>query len=191
MTRKFKLIMLAVGLVVVLVAALATTAMAAQKTRTAITVPTNADYAAWGCPMLNGNYQVVADLLGMTTQEIQTELQQGKNLVEIAATKGVTEDQLVAAVLEPMKAFMQGQVTAGIWTQAQLDAHLKLAEQHIRLLVNTSGNGYGGYGCGMMGGLNGTSGNRAGFFRDGMMGGLGNNTANRGAFGRGMMGGWY
>lgn len=191
MTRKFKLIMLAVGLVVILIAALATTSLAAQKTRSTITIPTDADYTAWGCPMLNGNYQVVADLLGMTPQEIQAELQQGKSLVEIAAAKGVTEDQLVAAIFEPMKTFMQGQVTAGNWTQAQMDAHLSQAEQHIRLLVNASGNGYGGYGCGIMGGLNGTSGNRAGFFRGGMMGGWGNNTVNRGAFGRGMMGGWY
>jgi len=213
MSRKYKLVILAVGLAVILIAGLATTALAAQKARTAAAAPTNADYQAWGCPMLNGNYQAVSDLVGMTTQEIQAELQQGKSLVEIAAAKGVTEDQLVAAIIEPMKTFMQGQVTSGFWTQEQVDARLKLAEQHIRLFINASGNstGYGwgmmgnGYNImggnygGMMGGWgtnNGTSG--TGAFRGGMMGGNyggmmgGRGTNSGGSFGRGgMMGGWY
>ncbi|RJQ36617.1 MAG: hypothetical protein C4555_07335 [Dehalococcoidia bacterium] len=198
MTRKYKLVILAVSLVAVLVTAIATTALAAPKVPAAVATPTEADYAAWGCPVAGGNYQVIADLLGMTTEEIEAELQQGKSLVEIAASKGVSEDDLVAAILATMREFMQGHVTAGYWTQAQLESRLQFAEQHIRQLVNASGAsyGYGGYGCGgnggMMGGWGTGNTNRGSFGRGGMMGGWGTGNTNRGSFGRGgMMGGWY
>lgn len=160
---------------------------------TSVARPTDADYAAWGCPFFTGELTQVATLLGMTPAEIQAQLQQDKSLVEIAATKNVTEDQLVAKILEPMKTFMQQQVTAGRWTQAQVDARLEYAEQHIRQLVeakgltfnNGLGNGYG-YGCGgggMMGGAFGndaddtpgpaTNGSGAGYGFGGMMGRIG------------------
>ena len=177
MKRHYKIVIVALVVVAVLIAAVTTTALAAQKTNTPdLTRPTAADYQAWGCPLASGNYESVAALLGMTTQEIQTQLEQGNSLVEIAASKGVSEDELVAAIFEPMKQYMQQQVTSGAWTQAQMDSHLKVAEQHVRQLVNAKGNDADG-GCG---------GTDAG----GMMGGGG--LTNNGPFGRGsMMGGGY
>ncbi len=172
---------------------------------TSVARPTDKDYAAWGCPFFTGNLDQVTTLLGMTPAEIQAQLQAGKSLVDIAATKGVTEDQLVNAILGPMQTFMQEQVTASRWTQAQVDARLQYAEQHIRQLVETKGlsfnNGLGnGYGCGgrgfggMMRGLFGndrdetpgpgpaTNGSGTSNTYGGMMGGFG------GAGFRGMMG---
>jgi hypothetical protein len=155
MKRKYKMLIIALAVVALLTIAIATAALAAPRAQ-GIAAPTEADYQAWGCPAANGDYNVVANLLGMTTQEIYAQLQQGKSLVEIAAAapKPATEDQLVTTILEPMKQFMQQQVSAG-WTQAQLDARLKQAELHIRQLVNAKGGTYNGLGCGgggMMGG---------------------------------------
>lgn len=212
MKRQYKLIIAALGVVAILIAAIATTALAAQKANApGAAAPTEADYQAWGCPVANGDYQAVAALLGMTTQEIEAQLEQGKSLAEIAASKGVSEDQLVAVIIDPMKQFMQQQVTGGYWTQAQMDSHLKQAEQHIRQLVNATGNGAGYGGCGGYGGVNGMMGgwgangtasgaaanNSGSFQRGGMMGGSGGmmggwGTNSNGSFGRGgMMGGWY
>ena len=190
MKRQYKIMIVALGVVAILIAAIATTALAAQKVNTGgAAAPTVADYQAWGCPVANGNYEAVANLLGMTTQDIETQLGQGKSLVEIAASKGVTEDQLVAVIFDTMKQFMQQQVTSGTWTQTQIDSYLKQAEQHIRQLVNAKGNGGGYGGCGGAGGRTGGDGGMMGG-SSGMMGGWG--TDNSGSFGRGGMmgGGW-
>lgn len=191
MKRQYKLIIVALGVVAILVTAVATTVFAAQKVNTPgtstpkavagavtpVAFETEADYQVWGCPAANGNYEAVASLLGMTAQEIEAQLEQGKSLVEIAAAKGVSEDKVVATILDPMKQYMQQQVTNGTWTQAQMDSHLKVAEQHVRQLMNVKGNDADYGGCGSNGGMMGSNG--------GMMGG------GRGIGGGGIMGGWY
>ncbi len=213
MERKYKIMIATLALVAVLTTVLATTAFAASGLNTPGTArpvlagditpaatPTDADYQEWGCPMANGNYEAVASLLGITPQEIDAQLEQGKSLLEIASARGVSEDKLVAAIFAPMQQFMQQQLTSGTWTQAQIDSHLKQAEQHIRQLVNAKGNayGYGGNGgCGGAGGMMGNgSGGMMGRGFGGMMGngfrgmmgdGFGGRTG--GGFG-GMMGNW-
>jgi hypothetical protein len=180
MKRNHKILIAIVAGAVIVSGIIATTALAAPRIANGAGAPTVADYQAWGCPMLGGDYTVITNLLGITVQDLQAQLDQGKSLVEIAAAKNVSENKLVAAILEPMKQFMQQQVTAGNWTQAQLDARLKAAEQHIRQLVEAKGTaaGYGNYsGCGGFGG--------------GMMRGSGGGTTGAtGGVGRGRMGGW-
>ncbi|MBI2859359.1 MAG: hypothetical protein HYX90_09810 [Chloroflexi bacterium] len=208
MDRKYKILVAGLGAVAILTMAVATTAFAARAVSSAsstaapaaavdvaaIGTPTDADYQAWGCPVAGGSYEAVAKLLGLTTQEIEAQLAQGKSLVEIAKAKGVTEDQLVAAILVPMKEFMQKQVTAGNWTQQQLDERLKLAEQHIRQLVNAKGDVYGGCG-GMMGGVVGSGATpgtvNSSYGPGGMMGGGYGGMMGGGWSGGGMMGGRY
>ena len=192
MKRQYKVMIVALGVVAISIAAIATTALAAQKVNVpGATTATQADYQAWGCPVANGNYEAVAKLLGMTAQEIETQLEQGKSLVEIAASNGVSEDQVVAVIFEPMKEFMQQQASASSWTQAQLDGYLKQAEQHVRQLVNATGvnSGYAGCGGGGAGGMmGGGNGGMIGGGNGGMMGGgYGGRT---GGFG-GMMKSWY
>jgi hypothetical protein len=181
MSRTAKILIISITIAAILIAAIATAAFAAPMVRGRVPTPTTADYQAWGCPVVSGNYSVLTNLLGMTQQEITDQLQQGKSLVEIAAASPnkVSEDQLVQAILASMKDIMQQHVTNGTWTQAQLDARLKLAEQHIRQLVNAQGAYFGG--CG---GVNGGTGMMGGQYGpgSGMMGG---------AAGRGMMGGQY
>ena len=175
MTGKLKILIVALTVAAIMVGVVATTVLA--QTRGTVLTPTEGDYQAWGCPGYAGDSSAVAALLGMTTTEIDAQLQSGKSLVEIARGKNVSEDQLVAAMIAPMKDIMQKQVSDGSWTQAQLDARLKLADQHIRQLVNVKGGaiGSGGFGgCGLIngGGCGNFNNNTQTGFRGGMMGGL-------------------
>ncbi|MDO8687188.1 MAG: hypothetical protein Q7K41_01220 [Dehalococcoidales bacterium] len=211
MKRQYKLIIVALGVVAILITAVTTTAFAAQKVNTPgtsapravavavtpVATGTEADYQAWGCPVANGNYEAIASLLGMTPQDIEIQQEQGKSLVEIAAAKGVSEDKLVSVIFDQMKQYMQQQVTTGTWTQAQMDSHLTLAEQHVRQLVNAKGNDADSGGCGGNGGMmGGNSGMMSG--NSGMMGGNSGIRSNGGMMGGnngirsngGMMGSW-
>lgn len=173
MTRKLKMLVIALSVAAILIAAVATTVFAQARANSSVPTPTEADYQAWGCPAANGDYSAVTTLLGLTPAEIDAQLQQGKSLVDVAAGKGISEDKLVAAIIKPMEDSMQQQVIAGTLTQQQLSDRLKLADQHIRQLVNSkgtpgdSGSSTGGCGgSGMMGGAGTTGGS-------GMMGGSG------------------
>lgn len=197
MKTRYKVLLIAVPAALALTAAITVGVLAAPRNpntaATSVAQLADADYAAWGCPFFADNLSGLATLLGMTPAEIQAQLQQGKSLVDIAATKGVTEDQLVAKIIEPMKAFMQEQVTAGRWTQAQVDTRLQYAQQHVRQLVEAKGLTYNngrGYGCGGRGMMGWASGKDAddtpGTTNNGV--GLGGMMGRLGAGVRGMMG---
>lgn len=182
MNRTVKILVISFVVAAILIAAVATAAFAAPMVRGRVPTPTTADYQAWGCGVVSGNYSAITDLLKLSQDEITAQLKEGKSLVEIAATKNVTEDQLVQAILAQMKETMQQHMAGWNWTEEQLNARLKIAEQHIRQLVNTKGAYLGG--CG---GLNrGAAGRQAG------CGGLGSQS--RSGYGMmrggGMMGGW-
>lgn len=49
-----------------------------------------------------GQIEDVAELLGLTEDELRTELQAGKSLVEIASAKGISEDQLISKIKDGM-----------------------------------------------------------------------------------------
>jgi hypothetical protein len=190
MKSKFKVLIAVAAAAVLVIAGTVTAMVASANTLPAgVTRPTDADYAAWGCPVFGQNDTAVTSLLGMSQQEINTQLQQGKSLADIAASKGITNDQLVAAMIAPMKTFMQQQVTNGVWTQAQADARLKLAQQRMGQIINIKGGtgaGFGGcFGAGFnsAAGANGGTGYGPGPGR--MMGGFNGSNAYRG----GMMGG--
>ena len=70
-------------------------------------------------PGMPGPSQAIADLLGMTPQEIRTELQAGKSLAQIAEAKGVSRDALKAKILETQKARLDAAVAAGRMTAEQ------------------------------------------------------------------------
>ena len=70
-------------------------------------------------PGMPGPSQAIADLLGMTPQEIRTELQAGKSLAQIAEAKGVSRDTLKAKILETQKARLDAAVAAGRMTAEQ------------------------------------------------------------------------
>jgi len=70
-------------------------------------------------PGMPGPGQAIADLLGMTPQEIRTEFQAGKSLAQIAEAKGVSRDALKAKILETQKARLDAAVAAGRMTAEQ------------------------------------------------------------------------
>jgi hypothetical protein len=102
--------------------------------------------------------EVVTNLLGMTEDEIHALRQQGQSLVQIAATKNITEQQLVDAIMAYKKTQIQARVTAGTITQDQANLMIQRMEQQTTQAVNrTSVGPMGGQGMG-----NGQRGNGAG-----------------------------
>ncbi len=63
-----------------------------------------------------------ADALGLTQDELRAQAEAGKTLAEVAAAQGVSEDDLVAALVKAEKAELAAAVTDGRLTQAQADA---------------------------------------------------------------------
>ena len=77
----------------------------------------------------------VAEALGLTVEQLRTELKAGKSLAEIAATKGISKDQLVALLTKPAKERLAKAVTAGRITQARADElTTKLTERVAKLV---------------------------------------------------------
>lgn len=75
---------------------------------------------------LHDHDEWIADLLGMTVDEVEAELAAGKTIVELAEEKGV---DLEAARLEAMKDRIQQAVEEGNLTQEQADWTLEGLEQ--------------------------------------------------------------
>jgi hypothetical protein len=100
-----------------------------------------------------------ASVTGLTNQEVQTQLQAGQSLAQIAQSKGKTADDVIAAARAALTAQLQQAVTAGRITQAQSDAKLAQFNSTATQLVNdaTLGQHAGGPG-GHRGGPNGPNG---------------------------------
>jgi len=76
------------------------------------------------------NLDMIATALGMTTDEINTELQAGKKLQDIVTEKGLTMDEFNQKMLELRKAAITQGVTDGKMTQEQADKMLQRMELH-------------------------------------------------------------
>ncbi len=82
------------------------------------------DFGFNGC--LPGNYDWLAEQLGMTVDELQAELDAGKTIAELTEEKGVDLD---AVRVEAMKERLQQAVEDGTLTQEQADWMLQGLEQ--------------------------------------------------------------
>lgn len=78
----------------------------------------------------------VAELLETSREELRAELKAGKSLAEIAAAKGVSRGDLVAAMVAPAKERLAKAVTAGKLTQARADALAKQLTERVSKLVD-------------------------------------------------------
>ncbi len=162
MVRKYKWL---IGLVVagILVLAFAIPALAAGPTATpnstpnAVTPPCgNCNGVGYGQGFSGGMDDVITKLLGMTEEQIQTQRQAGKSLVQIAATKNISEDALINAIVADRKADLAKLVADKKITQAQADQMLTQMKDRIKVMVNRTtvgppdwagkGNGTGGMG---------------------------------------------
>ncbi len=185
--------LLAVGLGLLLIAATAVSAAAQTNPPAQATPPAGVNpfggpvgpgWMGWGGHMHGyGMYGLttVADLLDTTVADITAELQKGRTLVQIAADKGVSKEQLVDALLAPHVQHLDALVAAGRLTNEQKQLMLDNMKARISAAVENDAAGpLGGYGCGMMGGWNrGTAAPtqgtafRGGHMGAGMMGGFG------------------
>jgi hypothetical protein len=96
----------------------------------------------------------ITKLLGMTAQQIQEQRQAGKSLVQIAATKNISEDALINAVLADRKADLQKLVDAKTLTQDQANQKLEFMKTQIKQMVERTTIGPPAN-RGMMGGFGG------------------------------------
>lgn len=98
-------------------------------------------------------FQKQAELLGVSVDDVKNAWAQGKTLQELAAEKGISQEQLQQKVREQrttqMKSHLQILVDKGVITQAQADQRLQVMEQ--RAMSGKAGKGFGERrGMGMM-----------------------------------------
>lgn len=90
---------------------------------------------------------VVADLLGIDVDEIQSALSNGQTLADIAVENGSSADAVVQVLVADLKAHLDDEVAAGEHTQAEADQRLEDATTHITAMVNgeepLAGDGHG------------------------------------------------
>ena len=77
-----------------------------------------------------------ADYLGLTASQLQTKLQSGKSLADIAKNQGKSVDGLVNAMVDDAKKRLDQAVEAGMLTEAQAKEKLDAIESKIDDIVN-------------------------------------------------------
>ena len=101
---------------------------------------------------MGGNLDAVATVIGITTDELQTALQGGQTLAEIAVANGSSAQAVIDALVAEMKAHLDEEVAAGEHTQEEADARIAEATTRITDMVNNGapagGPGMGGPGMG-------------------------------------------
>lgn len=91
-----------------------------------------------------------ATALGMTADELRTELQSGKTIAQVAEAKGVPTQTVIDAIVADMNAHFDEELAAGEHTQAEIDQRKAEAAQRATDMVNgtmpAKGEGRGGPG---------------------------------------------
>lgn len=127
MQRPTKIALLAAGLGLATVGAVATTTVRAASTSADTTTATTT--AAMPAPPSGGHGEQhladLAKLFSMSTSDLQTALQSGKELYQIAAEHGVTYDQVKANAESQYKTKLDDMVKVGYLTQSEADTFLK------------------------------------------------------------------
>jgi len=97
-----------------------------------------------------------ASYLGVTEEQLRTEIASGKSLAEVAKAKGKPVDGLIDALVADAKTKIAAAVTAGRLSQGEADRLTASLEEHVTELVNSNiaprvgpGRGFGfGFGFG-------------------------------------------
>ena len=132
MRKRNKSILVAV-LAAVLALAVAVPAFAALETPAG--TPAGTAYCGQGRgPMMGAGVRGIdaaAEALGMDVADLAAERQAGKSLAEIAASKGISTDSLISALLAARKAALDEAVASGRITQEQADYMLENMTENI------------------------------------------------------------
>jgi polyhydroxyalkanoate synthesis regulator phasin len=77
----------------------------------------------------------VADLIGLTPEEMRTAIRDGSSLADLAADAGVTSDQLLDAMLSGVQERLAERVAEGDLTQEQADERLARATERATAVI--------------------------------------------------------
>jgi len=88
--------------------------------------------------------EAAAQALGITADELQTELRNGQTLAQLAQANNTTEQAVIDAALAAAKAQLDQAVAAGTITQAQADAAYAGLEAKGANLLSGGRGGRGG-----------------------------------------------
>jgi hypothetical protein len=105
--------------------------------------------------------EAVATALGITVEELKTELSSGKSIADVAKAKNVDIAKVISAMTAQMKTHLAEEVASGKHTQAEADAKLAEFTTRITEMVNKAG----GPKAGQKGGPGGKHG-KGGFLTD-------------------------
>jgi len=113
---------------------------------------------------------VVADLTGLSVEDVQAERAEGASVADIAEANGVSTEEVVAKALDERKAILDAKVADGTITQEQADLAYEQMTERLTYRVTTdetgrpewAGQGGGQGGRGGMGGGQGGMGLRDG-----------------------------
>ncbi len=83
-----------------------------------------------------GNLDAVATALGLTADELKTELEAGKTIAAIAAEKSVAVQTVIDVLVSDRKTKLAEELAAGTITQEQYDTKLAEAVEHATQHVN-------------------------------------------------------
>jgi hypothetical protein len=81
--------------------------------------------------------QVVANALGMTVTDLEAQLNSGKTLAEIAAAKGISQDQLIQSLMAPVKDQTALMLKYGFMTEAQIDTLNQQLPAMLQIVINS------------------------------------------------------
>jgi polyhydroxyalkanoate synthesis regulator phasin len=83
-----------------------------------------------------GGLDAAATYLGVSEDELRTELESGKSLADVARAKGKSVDGLVDALVADAKKHLDEEVSEGDLTREQADELLSRLEEGVRAMVN-------------------------------------------------------
>ena len=89
-----------------------------------------------------GKYQIkeaAAEVLGISEDDLITDLRDGQSLAQIAAAQGMSVEDFRAALLENVTADLQARLDAGDITQEQFDEKVAELNANIDEIINTEG----------------------------------------------------
>ena len=92
---------------------------------------------------------IVVKALGITAEELRTELQAGKSVADVAAAKNVSISNIVDAVVAEQTTALKQAVTDGKLTQEQADQRLAMLKANLPKILELKGGfgpGFGGRG---------------------------------------------
>ena len=101
------------------------------------TPPSNAQGAPMGKLMDIDLLQELPAFLGMTEDEIRTELDNGKTLVQIAESKGKTEEELINFIVSKKEEALKSLLEEGKITQEQYDRAIENIDDRVKEMVES------------------------------------------------------